>query len=285
MADKILDWIPVLNEKLGGFARPVVTIAVIAIIVAAALILSKILTKITERAFEGTIKRGKSKKDPKRIRTVKAVIKYLINIIIWFLAAVAIIDTLGFTNTVWSLLATAGIGGIAIGFGAQTLIKDILNGIFIILEGQIEIGDFITVGDYSGEVEDIQLRTTKIRSLTGELYIVPNGSISVVVNHSRGNVLAMVDIPMPYEENIGDVEALLQRAMNEYAENSSFVKSAPEVAGVDNLADSAVIIKIIAEVRRADKVPAEREIRQYAVEALERAGISVPYNKIEVINK
>ena len=131
------------------------------------------------------------------MKTLSSLCCYLVTILFYLFGVCAVLNVFGLGNTVGSLLATAGIGGLAIGFGAQSIIKDFFSGAFLIFEGQIEIGDYICVAGLTGTVEKIQLRTTQIRATNGELHIIPNGNITNVTNYSRGGLLAIADIPMP----------------------------------------------------------------------------------------
>ena len=121
------------------------------------------------------------------------------------------------TINVSAVLAGAGIVGLAVGFGAQSLVKDIITGFFIIFEDQFSVGDYIRVGQFEGTVEEIGLRTTKIKSWTGELHIIPNGNILEVTNFSLNNSVAVIDISVAYEENIQRVESLIQDLLDNVA--------------------------------------------------------------------
>ena len=135
---------------------------------------------------------------------LKKVIKYTLYFI-WIMMSLEMFDV----NTA-SVLATAGIGGLAIGFGAQSLVKDIITGFFILFEDQYSVGDHVKIDSYEGVVEELGLRITKVRAFSGELHIIPNGAILVVTNATRGAMRALVEISFSYEENVDRVIEILE---------------------------------------------------------------------------
>lgn len=274
------------ESALGKFAKPLVsfvdTVIYVLFIVLITRLLLKVVRKFLNKTFERQINKGKS---PKRMKTVSSLIVYIVDIVVYFVAVCALLSVFGLGNTVGSLLATAGIGGIAIGFGAQSLIKDFLSGIFLILEDQIDIGDFVSVAGVTGTVENIQLRTTRLRTMTGELHIIPNGEITVVTNYSRGGVYAIVDVPMPYENTVEEVTAVLETAMDKLSTDCDMLLEKPTVLGVIEFGDSAIMLRITAKVKKLQQGAVERMARQYILDAFEKSGISIPYNKLELLHE
>ena len=132
-----------------------------------------------------------------QVSTVKSLATSVFNYIMYFIIVTVVLSILGVNVT--SILAVAGVGGIAISFGAQTLIKDIISGMFIWMEGSITVGDVVTINDLSGVVESIAIRTTKVRDYNGNIYVIPNGDIRTITNMSRDYKRAIVDIRCPYE--------------------------------------------------------------------------------------
>ena len=274
------------ESALGKFAKPLVsfvdTVIYVLFIVLITRLLLKVVRKFLNKTFERQINKGKS---PKRMKTVSSLIVYIVDIVVYFVAVCALLSVFGLGNTVGSLLATAGIGGIAIGFGAQSLIKDFLSGIFLILEDQIDIGDFVSVAGVTGTVENIQLRTTRLRTMTGELHIIPNGEITVVTNYSRGGVYAIVDVPMPYENTVEEVTAVLETAMDKLSTDCDMLLEKPTVLGVIEFGDSAIMLRITAKVKKLQQGAVERMARQYILDAFEKSGISIHYNKLELLHE
>lgn len=159
--------------------------------------------------------------------------------------------------------------GLAIGFGAQSLVKDVITGFFIILEDQFAVGDVIQTGTFKGTVEMIGLRTTRIVSPTGEVYILPNGSIASVTNYSLSNALAVVDLPMKNERNLEETVALIKQALTGIQQRDPNVISVPNVLGVQSLNTSEYVIRIVAECMPNTKGDVERQIQADVKQALE----------------
>lgn len=274
------------ESALGKFAKPLVSFVDTVIYVLFIVLITRLLLKVVRKFLNKTLDRQINKgKSPKRMKTVSSLIVYIVDIVVYFVAVCALLSVFGLGNTVGSLLATAGIGGIAIGFGAQSLIKDFLSGIFLILEDQIDIGDFVSVAGVMGTVENIQLRTTRLRTMTGELHIIPNGEITVVTNYSRGGVYAIVDVPMPYENTVEEVTAVLETAMDKLSTDCDMLLEKPTVLGVIEFGDSAIMLRITAKVKKLQQGAVERMARQYILDAFEKSGISIPYNKLELLHE
>ncbi|MBN8234268.1 mechanosensitive ion channel family protein [Halobacillus kuroshimensis] len=174
------------------------------------------------------------------------------------------------------LLAGAGIVGLAIGFGAQGLVSDIVTGFFILLERQVEVDDYVTAGGYDGIVEEVGIRTTRIRSFDGTLNFIPNRNISGVANHSRGNMRALVDIGIGYDENIDEAMAVLQKVAQDFQADERF-KEGPDVLGVQSLGSSDVVIRILGKTENMEQWAVERDLRKAMKEALDAAGIEIPF--------
>lgn len=274
-----IGFLKAIFDKFGNFKS--VIIAAIDIVIV--LILVKVLSIVAEKIINNAFKRYSEKYGNKRKSlTVNKIVIYVVKFIIYFFAVVAILEILGLGSTVTSLLATAGIGGVAIGFGAQSLVKDVITGAFILMEDQIAIGDYVMISGVTGTIEDITLRTTKLRDFNGEQHIVPNGQITVVTNYSRGTTRAVVDMPLPYEEDVKRVSDMLKEAMSQIKDSPCFTEE-PVVFGIVEFADSAVMIRIIGNCHSMQHGNGARIIREAAYEAYLKNGIEVPYNKIEII--
>ena len=181
-----------LSEKGLGFVTNIINIAFI-------VLLAILITKGVRRLMQRLRSSRRISDDPvkqKRAETAETLMASIIKYVTYFIAAALIASELGFGASVRSLLAAAGIGGIVIGIGAQSLISDIVNGFFFLFEDQFSVGDMIDAGGITGTVESIGLRTTTVRAFTGEVSVIPNGSIRTLTNYSRTNSLAIVDIPV-----------------------------------------------------------------------------------------
>lgn len=266
-------------DKLGVFKPVIIGIIEIIIVVVLVKLLSVVIVGIINRAFKKyTQKYGTKRKTV----TVNKISVYVTKIIIYFLGVVAILDIFGLGSTVTSLLATAGIGGIAIGFGAQSLVKDVITGAFILMEDQIAIGDYVLISGVTGTIEDITLRTTKLRDFNGEQHTVPNGQITVVTNYSRGTTRAVVDMPLPYEEDVNRIRNILEAALEEISNEECFAQK-PKVFGIVEFAGSAVMMRLVGQCHSMRHGEGARLIREAAYKAYKENGIDVPYNKIEIL--
>lgn len=210
-----------------------------------------------------------------KAQTLTPLLKQIWRYLVLFLAALLILDQFNIKLT--PILATAGVAGVAIGFGAQRLVRDLITGFFLLLEDQYSVGNYITVGKFSGVVEELGLRVTRLRDFNGDLHIIPNGNIDNVTNHSRGKSRAWVDVGIPYEEDLDRVIAIMEELMAELAKELPGIREGPKVLGVVELNQSQVIIRIQALTEPLQHWCAEREIRRAVKNRLHREGVSWPY--------
>lgn len=177
------------------------------------------------------------------------------------------------------LLASAGVGGVALGFGAQSLVKDFLSGIFMILEDQYGVGDVIDTGEAIGTVEEVSLRVTRLRDPSGVVWYVRNGEIIRIGNKSQGWSTAIVDIPVSYSENLEKVIPLIKSVvhqMDEAAEWQGLLLEEPQVVGVESMTGTAVTVRILAKTAAEQQYGVSREIRERVKAALDEAGVQGP---------
>jgi small conductance mechanosensitive channel len=162
---------------------------------------------------------------------------------------------------------------LAVGFGAQSLVKDVITGFFIIFEDQFAVGDIVQVGSFKGTVEEIGLRVTKIRSWTGEVHIIPNGSITQVTNFSIHNSLAVVDVSISYEEDIDKAMKVLKETIKSHYETNENMVAEPEVLGIQQLGASEVVMRITAECKPNTHVAVARELNAEIKKAFDANGM------------
>ncbi|MBS3898211.1 MAG: mechanosensitive ion channel family protein [Dethiobacter sp.] len=211
------------------------------------------------------IKEGKAK-------TLVPLLKSIWRYTVYALTVVTVLSRLQIMD-IGPILAGAGIVGLAVGFGAQNLVRDVISGFFLILEDQFSVGDFITVGAFSGEVEELGLRITKIRDFSGEVHIIPNGRIEAVTNRTRGNMRAMIDVRISHDKDVDEVLALLAELMREYAQGEPSVVEGPTVLGVTDLSDAFVQISIAAHTVAMKQWQVEREMRRLIKKKFAEKGI------------
>jgi small conductance mechanosensitive channel len=241
---------------------------------------ARLAVRRMQRKLEG-VKSVTQSLDVQRVATLTQSLSYVTRIVIWTLALLMVLDQ--FAVNLAPLLAGAGIAGVALGFGAQSLVKDFLSGFFILLENQFGVGDVIEVnvsgGPVTGKVEQVSLRTTWIRAFDGTLHVVPNGNIQVVGNRYKGWARAIVDVGLAYTEDIERVKQVLEGLFDELMADAGlrdgFI-SQPSVLGVERFTDYEVVVRIVAEVRPSRRVDLERELRRRIKERLDREGIAMP---------
>ncbi|CQR47844.1 putative MscS family protein YkuT [Paraliobacillus sp. PM-2] len=248
-----------------------IAIKIIILIIAYAIV-SPLGKKIITKALRRTM--NKEKISEGRIKTLE---KLLINIYAYLLIFIFITMLFGiFDLPLESLLATAGVLGLAIGFGAQGLVSDIVTGFFILLEKQIEVDEYVSTAGYSGIVEEVGLRTTKIRSFDGTLNFIPNRQMGGVSNHSRGTMRALVDIGISYDDNIDHAMSVLQKVCDEFQQDERFVEG-PDVLGVQSFGSSDIVLRILGRTVNMEQWGAERDIRKRIKEEFDANGIEIPF--------
>ena len=252
------------------------------IIIALIFLSIRIISGLINRIIDKTLKLDTNhlKINNNRANTIVSTLKKVIKYILIFIGIIMSLELFNINTA--SILATAGIGGLAIGFGAQSLVKDIITGFFILLEDQYSVGDYVQISDMYGIVEELGLRVTKIRAFSGDLHIIPNGSIDIVTNSSRGEMRALVVVSISNEEDIESAISVLTKAMEVFKDNEAIVDG-PSVLGVSNIGEYNIDINIWAKTKSMEQWGIERQIRKAAIEALQKAKIKRPYPKREII--
>jgi small-conductance mechanosensitive channel len=213
-----------------------------------------------------------------RAATMGAILKSTSTFVIMVMALLTIMGALGLP--LGGILASAGVGGVALGFGAQSLVKDFLSGIFMILEDQYGVGDVIDTGEAVGTVEDVTLRVTRVRDASGVVWYIRNGEIVRIGNRSQGWSTAVVDLQVGYNENLDIVLPLIREVAQELAGSDEWderLLEEPVVAGVESMTGGVITIRVIAKCAPNENFPVSREIRERAKAAFDRAGIRAPH--------
>lgn len=242
-----------------------------------AMLTLKLFTMIVNQVFIPNIVGKAFKFDEKRARTLGGLVQSIVRYMIYFITIVMILQEFKIDTT--SLVAGAGIVGLALGVGAQSLIKDFITGFFILLENQFAVGDYIVSGDMSGTVEDIGLRVTKLRDGNGVLHIIPHGAIIRVSNYTRGHMQATVNVPIAYGEDIGTVLSLLEEACSLVGKNMVQVLEGPKVVGVVDWRSQELIVRLVAKTVPLEQVAVETALRHQIKLLFDKANITPP--KIE----
>ncbi len=222
--------------------------------------------------------------EEQRARTLTRVIRSTALVTIVIVTGLMILLELGLDIT--PLIAGAGVVGVALGLGAQSLISDIIGGFFILLEDQFAVGDAIQVGNIGGGVEKMTLRATFLRDLKGTLHVVPNGEIRIVSNRTKDWSRAVVNLGVAYEEDIGRVMAALGKIGDDFYQDEEFAPlllEEPTVSGVEALGDWAMTIRIMVKTEPGKQWDVARELRRRVKESFEQEGIEMPYPRQEVL--
>lgn len=247
------------------------------------LIVSFLIVRVIQKVILKSIKkRFTSLHGPegKRFKTLISLVESLTKIfilIIWFFASLSIfgIDAKG-------LVATAGIGGLAIGLAAKTFIEDFISGIFILAENVFNIGDYVSIAGKEGVVVDVALRITTIRDFNGELHTIPNNLIKIVTNRSKNIQRAMVEVSISYESDLERAKELLTKGLAEKFDGAKSVIEAPVLQAPVGLMDSGVLLRVVAYAVPGEQWRIEREMREEIKNILDRNNIEIPYNKMDI---
>jgi small-conductance mechanosensitive channel len=192
-----------------------------------------------------------------------------------FVAGVLVLRVLGVDPT--PTIAGAGVVGLAVGFGAQTLVKDVISGFFLLFEGLIAVGDAISFGNSAGVVEEVGLRVTKYRTFTGELWVIPNGEIRAFGNSNRQWMRAVVVVGVAYEQDVSTAMHILDKVGKSWAaERCDIVLEAPQVQGILSFDESSITLRLAIKVKPSQQGTAELELRRRIKEAFDREGVEVP---------
>ncbi|MGG4145990.1 mechanosensitive ion channel family protein [Paenibacillus algorifonticola] len=250
-----------------------------AIRIALIIVITHLLIWIVNKSIDRILSNKQTSRLPMQARRMVTVGRLLKNIVMYacyLIGGMLLMSELGIQ--LGPLLAGAGIVGLAIGFGAQSLVKDIITGFFIILEDQFAVGDVIQAGQFKGTVEVIGLRTTRLLSWTGEIFIIPNGMINEVTNFSLRNSVAVVDVAIGYEEDVDRATSIIQATVDKL-EDENLAKP-PEVLGIQLMGATEVKIRIIAECLPNTQHALARKINLQVKKALVENGMDTPYPRM-----
>jgi len=254
----------------------------IILILVAAWIINRIakifISKLIERLITKTYRIRDGQAQEKRAKTLKGVLGSALGMIIWIMAGLMIISEFGVN--IGPLLAIAGVAGLALGFGGQYLIRDLIAGLFIIFEDQYRVGDVACVADTCGLVEDINLRRTILRDLDGIVHHIPNGEVKKASNLSKQFSRVNLNIGIAYNSNLEKVIKVVNKVGQELAKDPQWKKDIlkpPQCLGVDDFADSAIIIKILGDTRPLKQWGVTRELRKRLKIAFDKEGIEIPF--------
>ncbi len=217
----------------------------------------------------------------KRAETLGRVFRYLAAVVIFALAGMLVLSELGVS--VAPILGAAGVVGLAVGFGAQSLVKDFFNGFFLLLENQIRQGDVVKLGEHAGLVEEVTLRYVQLRDYDGNVHFVPNGTISSVVNMARGHAQSVVDVGVGYGTDLDRAMALMEVVAAELRQDPAHAERILgdlEMAGVERWADSSIVLRARFKVAPLQQWTVRREYLRRLKNAFDHAGIEIPFPQV-----
>ena len=263
--EKVLEIL--LSKEIIG---PIVTIIIM-------FIFYKVIRRIIVRVFNIKTKKIKQKKQVTLMNFFINVLRVITLIIV----ALIILEIYGFKTS--TIVASLGAITVVIGLAFQDILKDFIAGISFIFEDSYNVGDWVTINDFKGEVISIGMKTTRIKAYEGEILIINNGSITQVINHTAANSLAIVDVNVSYDSDIDNVEKVL----NELCQNIKLdnLKGNIELLGIEKLGDSAITFRITAEVEAGTQYSTQRKIRKEVKLILDKNNIEIPYNQLVVHNE
>lgn len=273
-------------ENIGQYSDDVL-MALIKII--GIIVLARIIIAMVKRVTRRVVKKQKNSKPSstiaKKAETIQTVTDSIAKYAIYFFAAMGILGVLGLGDVIGSMLAAAGISGIVVALGAQSLVKDIMSGMFMLFENQLTVGEYIKIGDHEGTVDAITLRTTTIIKFTGESVTIPNGSIETVINYSRGGHLAIIDMPISFDTDIELAGKIMHGAGLDYMAAHDNILEEPRVLGIIEFSDSEMVLRMIIRVSPLTHWETERALRRAIKEAFDKNGLDIPYPHRVVVNK
>jgi len=250
-------------------------ISIIIILVVAKIALS-IINKLIEKSLTPLKKSKNYQKKISRANTLIPLLQSISKYVIYFIAGVMVLKKLGVDTT--AIIASAGVVGLAIGFGAQSFVKDIISGAFLLFEGVISVGDSVNISEHSGTVEVISLRNIHLRKFSGELRVIPYGEVASFGNFNRGYMRAVVEVGVAYEQDVERGMKALEEIANKWAEeNKDIVLEPPIIQGVLSLGSSDVTLRIAIKVKPMTHWGAERELKRRIKDTFDKKGIEIPF--------
>jgi moderate conductance mechanosensitive channel len=271
---------------------PLAILLIVVLAIVSRFVLHRVIDKIAEGIISGRAGIGRledrlpsaivgtslSARREQRGRTLASILKSLTTATIGVIAALMILDELGIATG--PLLASAGIVGIAVGFGAQALVRDVISGIFMLVEDQYGVGDVVDLGDASGVVEAVGLRVTRVRDVNGTVWYIRNGQVLRVGNQSQGWARAVLDVAIAYGEDVERAENLLLDIANDLRDDEKFgplILEEPEMWGIESVTADAVVLRLVVKTQPLQQWAVARELRRRIKDRFDAEGIGVAH--------
>lgn len=266
------------QQKLAWLSAPINILLVFLL----ARLLTNLVSKVARKVVKSRLSRsGQDDNVARRVDTGVSIFESLAKYVFYFIAAAISIGELGLTSAMGSMLAAAGIGSLALGIGAQSLIRDIAAGFFILFEGILAVGDYVLVAGIEGIVEDVNLRTVTVRGLRGEKNVIPNGAISTITNYSRNDYLAMIEVTVAQEADADQaLDILYQEALAVYGQMKDEGVQKPERIGIAQVTENGVTLRVTMKAGALQQWAVTRETIRRARVRFKEAGIRMPHNTV-----
>lgn len=272
------------NEMLRTFLKNALIAKIVTI--AIAVLIGYILIRLSGKLLDKVLNKNNGTRgaNPAKVATVTKLLYSIVKFIIVFIMVNIILDSIGINTS--SLIATAGIGGIALAFGSQTIIQDFIMGIFIVIDDRIRVGDWVVAAGREGEVEQLNLRTTLVRDFNGSLHIIPNSQIKEVQNFNRGTNLAQVSFSLPYEVSLKEAKEIIDIVADKLRANNDFKGKVIEefkFFEISSFEPIIYIVKMTAKTREGYQWAYQRAARSLVKEEMEKRNIRA--NKVGLENE
>lgn len=283
LAEALGQWL----AKLLRLEGPVVVLLARVLTIAGALVLAVIAYRAGSHLIDRVLRPLEGAQDysqkAQRARTLGPLLKSAALYLLAFLALMVVLREVGID--VQALLVSAGVVGLAIGLGAQSLIKDVITGFFLLFEGLIAVGDVVEIGNTVGTVEAIGLRVTQVRTLTGALRVVPNGELTQFTNHNRGWARAVVDVGVAWEEDVRRALRTLEGVGRGWAQESGQALEAPQAQGIVRFGEAEIVLRLQVKVLPTQRFEIENELRRRILEEFRAAGIREPKKVFHIVEE
>lgn len=264
-----------INKSINIITTIIITILLMYITIKVG---NKIIDKFVNRQIKSN---ARFTMDNQKAKTIGGVLKSGLKYMTYFIGIAIIIGSV-FSGM---SLAVAGVGGVALGFGTQSLVKDVINGFFILFEDHYGIGDYLTIGESTGVVINFGIRTTVIKDFTGEVHFIPNGTINQVTNHSRSDSRIVVEFNIAYEEDIQNAINCIKKICDKYTKENKDITEPIMVYGVSSLTEGGISIKVVGKAKPLKHWALESGLRKEIKIGLDKEKIKIPYSQVKIISK
>ena len=248
--------------------------------------LAWLIVALVQRAARSLVSRrasGLEEMKARRLTTAVTLITHAVKYVAYFIAIAIAVGEHGYAGAMNSMLAAAGIGSLAVGIGAQSIIKDVTAGLTLLFEDQLAVGDYISAAGVTGTVEAITLRATTVRCYGGEVSVIPNGSITVLTNYSRTDSLAIVEFPIAYEADAERALALMREEAEAYhAQLGDIAVEKPEVVGAVQLSGGEMVLRVVQRVKPLEHWAVQRELTRRIAARFVQEGIALPRTRVQM---